>query len=78
MMGFFTPRKKLPQYAVTLELNGNHGYRTEPEFQVEDGTATVHVRARSWNDAYKQATKPDVLGKLKFWTARVVRIERDH
>lgn len=75
-MQLFTPREKLPVYEVTLALGGRHPYRDEPEFQKEDGTATIHVHARSWNDAARQATKLDVLGNLEFWTAYVTKIER--
>ena len=76
-MRIFKARNSLPRYAVTLRLSGEHGYRTEPEFQMEDGTATVHVHARSWSGAARQATKPDVLAKLKFWSAWVIKIERE-
>lgn len=75
MLNLFRPRSAFPSYAVTLALSGQHPYRDEPEFQLEDGTATIHVSAKSWSDAARQATKLDVLNRLKFWSARVVKIE---
>lgn len=69
-------RARLPIYEVTLKLSGQHPYRREPEFQKPDGTAIVHVHASSWNDAERQAFKPDVLALLDFWSLRVVKIER--